>query len=571
MTDNNNSEIRDFIEALFGAKPENTQILIWTLKDKRSHWCKDIDAAVESVCHERERDNVYVGVGLSPSDFGEKRRCPMNQIAAIPGVWADFDIADDAHAKPNLPTTQGEIMEVLKDIGLPPTTIIHSGHGIQCYWLFPEIWVFEDDADRARAQSLSQRWNNTIRFLAQKRGWDVDATFDLSRVLRVPGTVNRKTNPVPVRVIFHEDERRVTEAEIEQYILDEAMPSKVNSSKASTEIVVADDLTLDPKAQPDMDLFEQLRESNDKFNLSWLKKRTDMNDQSGSSYDLSLASIALEAGWSDQEVVNLLIAWRRKHHEKEKLRIDYYQKTLTRAKQTAREEEASERLEEAILTGEEPDAETREKMLVYLSRMLQIEITRIVKYILDEPEYRLETTNGSIGIGPVNNLITQTNLRNKIAAAADHIIPTFKGKAWETIQKALVKACESVNVGEDATDKGAMRAWMVTYLEDTPQSPELNETVFAEYTPFMKGNSVCIFGQSFNDFLFRKFGMRLHHKALGVMLKQFGAENRTLPCRIGNRNTSRSIWVLPEWLLGEVAEEGSAALREHIDEAFAHA
>ena len=46
-----------------------------------------------------------------------------------------------------------------------------------------------------------------------------------------------------------------------------------------------------------------------------------------------MATMAMQAGWSDQEVVNLLICWRRKHDHDLKLRENYYVVTLEKAKE----------------------------------------------------------------------------------------------------------------------------------------------------------------------------------------------------------------------------------------------
>lgn len=50
---------------------------------------------------------------------------------------------------------------------------------------------------------------------------------------------------------------------------------------------------------------------------------------------MSLADIAIRAGWPDQEVVNLLICWRKMHGHDLKLRERYYELTLNRAKEGA--------------------------------------------------------------------------------------------------------------------------------------------------------------------------------------------------------------------------------------------
>jgi hypothetical protein len=67
-----------------------------------------------------------------------------------------------------------------------------SGYGIHGYWLFREPWRFEDDAERHRAAHLLRRFQSTIIAAGKLHGWDLDSTFNLAQVLRVPGTCNRK-------------------------------------------------------------------------------------------------------------------------------------------------------------------------------------------------------------------------------------------------------------------------------------------------------------------------------------------------------------------------------------------
>ena len=64
--------------------------------------------------------------------------------------------------------------------------------------------------DRQAAYHLLHRLQATIQAVAKLHGWDVDSTFDLARVLRLPGTYNRKVpdDPKPVEIIeAHEDRR----------------------------------------------------------------------------------------------------------------------------------------------------------------------------------------------------------------------------------------------------------------------------------------------------------------------------------------------------------------------------
>jgi putative DNA primase/helicase len=71
-------------------------------------------------------------------------------------------------------------------------------------------------------------------------------------------------------------------------------------------------------------------------------------DGSASSYDMSLANYAVSAGWTDQEIADLLIAHRRTHNAKPKADLNYY---LARTIAEARSEAAPAQLDESAHTG----------------------------------------------------------------------------------------------------------------------------------------------------------------------------------------------------------------------------
>ena len=108
--------------------------------------------------------------------------------------------------------------ELLATIEIKPTVLVHSGHGLQAYWLFKEFWLFESEDDRKRAKSLVTRWQAMLRAAAQRREWTVDPTADLVRVLRVPGTLNRKLADAIKPVRFREDGQHCTVDAIEEIL-----------------------------------------------------------------------------------------------------------------------------------------------------------------------------------------------------------------------------------------------------------------------------------------------------------------------------------------------------------------
>jgi len=122
--------------------------------------------------------------------------------------------AGDRHAAKNLPT-EDEARDFLRLFGLEPSIVIRTGGGMHCYWLFSRPWVFKDHAARKQATDQVGRFQKAMIALAAARGWWLDNTSDLARVLRLPNTTNHETTPpAPVAVTDWHPERRYSYPEV---------------------------------------------------------------------------------------------------------------------------------------------------------------------------------------------------------------------------------------------------------------------------------------------------------------------------------------------------------------------
>jgi hypothetical protein len=190
-----------FLRRRFGDAPAGTYVLIWTLRDGQSEWFPAADLGRAAEYAARQEGDTYYGVGLSPKAFGPKRRCKADQVAGIAGFWADIDVRGEAHKAQDLPETLDQARGLAASLGLATTEDVYSGHGLQAHWLFERPWLFADDDDRARCADLIRRFQARLQEEAKARGWKIDSTPDLARVLRVPGTWNRKVKDRPERVL----------------------------------------------------------------------------------------------------------------------------------------------------------------------------------------------------------------------------------------------------------------------------------------------------------------------------------------------------------------------------------
>lgn len=69
------------------------------------------------------------------------------------------------------------------------------------YWLLEEPFPITDEASRKEASAMVEGWQNVLREKFKIQGYTLDATADLARLLRVPGTFNLKDPSAPKPVI----------------------------------------------------------------------------------------------------------------------------------------------------------------------------------------------------------------------------------------------------------------------------------------------------------------------------------------------------------------------------------
>src|SRR5690606_24061662 len=79
-----------------------------------------------------------------------------------------------------------------------PVAITYSGHGIQPYWAIDADEGQIGEHNRGEMQRTLRRWGRLVAHVATRRDSGVDSVYDLPRVLRTPGSVNLKGEPVAV-------------------------------------------------------------------------------------------------------------------------------------------------------------------------------------------------------------------------------------------------------------------------------------------------------------------------------------------------------------------------------------
>jgi hypothetical protein len=150
---------------------------------------------------------IYFRVTALPVGGMQGKRGTADDSIALPFLWADLDYGTVGHkpAPGGLPLPPDEDAARQVIAALPtPSLLVHSGGGLYPIWKYEQPIYLANAERRDEAKVRSQRWQNVIKAAAASLGWHYGSGVgDLPRVLRLPGSVNRKVaeSPRPCWVI----------------------------------------------------------------------------------------------------------------------------------------------------------------------------------------------------------------------------------------------------------------------------------------------------------------------------------------------------------------------------------
>lgn len=545
-------DIRQFIEALFEFKQETHYILIWSLRDHRSAWFQDISKAIEYVSKRSEQD-IYVGAGLSNADLGAYKRCTEGEIAALVGFCCDVDFKAGGHQRSNLPS-QEDALQLLHEMPLPASIITFTGHGYHGWWLFKEPWMIETLEEQREVKWLSQQWTKLLQAKAARHGWGIDSVFDLSRVMRMPGTLNCKSSHRIRATIEEMNNWRAGSLEDFYPFAQESLP---DFTQPLFDMEIAKGIILDPDAEPPFGKFQALSINIPRFHESFMHQSA-INDRTPSGWDMSMAVYAAMADWTDQEIVDLLIASRRTNGDDLKLRLGYYAKTIESARRAAAQTMA---LDELQTMNKDDD-----NIYQTLSNYLGVEIEKLIRYQTAKGgRYYLVAGGRRLSLGHISNLIEQ---RAFIHALCDStgIRPDYmpKGK-WLKVSRLLRSLCEDEDLGEGTSEVELVTAWIEQYL-DMWEPSEHPEDAMPQRMPFIKDGKVFISLPDFRRCLKFTLEERTDSISLAAAMREAGLYSRRIEIRVGNRRLVRRVWAVPQSIAGKFLRQRAKIEQSRLDD-----
>ena len=443
--------MKDFFAQIYKDKPTGHYITLWTLPEKKTFWFSDLELIPNLMSQKDNHQNIFFGVGSSSYKKSNSERIKTVDVHGMGCLHLDIDFGESGHkGKKYAPDIQTAIE--ISELILLPSSIVMSGHGIHAYYFFKSYQTKpENIKEVARLLKTFQILTKTLTNYA------IDMTHDLARVLRVPTSTNYKEEPILTEILTKNYDTRYDLKEINDALKDKTIKTSelpfVSSfvspvvspvispiiSPVVSPVVnpvvspVVNDLQPNDSTEESSIIYNPLDEltkykiinSRLKFNNDRELKNSryqilrdifnpffdivfDHNDKdsredtSTSSYDMSLANMAAEAGFLEQEICDLLILHRQKYKQKMKFppqHDHYYGMTIYKAWTYAANKQLQEKKMNHSLSSptssndSDASAKKREGILIrnQIESILGIRLNHLIKYEMDPaPDFWLE-------------------------------------------------------------------------------------------------------------------------------------------------------------------------------------
>jgi len=230
----------------------------------------EIDKLIKNLKERLFTGEIYFGV--CPRDSKKGKEENIKQVRCL---WIDLDCED---AK-----DQEKKLSEIRKFEFEPSIIVNSGHGLHCYWLLDEIYEIHNEKELMHIKGIVKGLTKAIP--------GADHAFDLSRILRIPGTQNRKIpgNIAEVELINFNPELRYPLQELEMFKVEVEPPVEIKA-------ISYEDIP---------ERFYQLLSEDEKLKNTWEGNR---KLDSPSEYRLSMANLLTNLEFTESQMKAILIA-----------------------------------------------------------------------------------------------------------------------------------------------------------------------------------------------------------------------------------------------------------------------
>lgn len=431
---------------------------------------------------DQHKTTLYFNLGVTRTKLPDNVRGGKSDCSAITCLWADIDLPkDDGKSKKYPP--YDVVLAALADMPLKYTALVHTGGGLHVYWFLNEPFALTSPQDVERFErTLSQPWTNLIAIKLAKHGdYQMDRLFDVARMLRIPGSWHK--NGKQCHVVEADFSRRYGTEDflpfLEEIATERLIPERIP------------EFTRPIDGRVSHKKLETLLHNCAEFKKVWnAKKQFD----SGSEADMSVAYHGITAGWTDEEVADLIVAFNQNNSPErieKKLFVkdskygNYIGRTIAKTHQKINQRNAAISLgddsEPFVLSGEEPgvdpntgeikppkssDELTRADYLQRLSMTFKVPVAGWIQVGREAPVYTLILNDGrSIRIGTEAQVFDKCDhFIRRLYSETHEPLERMTAALWTNTLRGLGKIVEVIDVPE-VSSTGQARNTIRAYIE----------------------------------------------------------------------------------------------------------
>ena len=241
--------------------------------------------------------NVYVGACPRSRQSGKR-----DAVTSVIGAWADLDF--HLIDTPDRAEAERIALYRLERVPQRPTILVHTGNGLQSWWLFERALAIAQEHTTA----YFERINRGLARILQG-----DTVHDIARVLRVPGTMNlpdkrkraRGCVPVMAKLLWHDGPTHSPDS----------FESIAKQARPNTEMRSEEARPLTPSSEPSKEIlrtFEQVvgaLGSGHALCRTWRGDRM-LRDTSRSGWDMALVNQLVRARVRNEYMPAIVRAFR---------------------------------------------------------------------------------------------------------------------------------------------------------------------------------------------------------------------------------------------------------------------
>lgn len=527
---NNDDTIRDFLASFYGEIPDGERFCLWRAKGKRHTWCDTIEFGAKAGGNHSEED-TYFSMGLYPGSISRRTK---DNVSCIFGVWLDIDVGDKDNGKTYFPTMEEAIEWVYDALAGMWTHVVHSGGGLHVYLMFDEpLWLTEEQTrfDAEMAVKAYHRWADS------QCPYDIDPIIDLSRIMRLPGTMNKRAG---------ERCHLIDTCKTETSVSDLLQKLPTVSLTGSGHLAGTDgDVDLGSLKQR----IALMCEADQTFDKTWRRMRR-FPDKSPSGYCMSLANQLCSAGLSNAEVYAALKTWRTGQADAKDKPDTWYQTCIGKAREAAgpeREEIALNTKLDLSLTEEDEEQQTDTVTHIFgapFKRMVK-KVTEEYRGHKEKASYVLEFVDASVIVPSTGTLLNQTAMRELLYEELSLLMKRMKAPQYDKAILVLQKLTEEERVDLEGNMAFAIEEELRTFVHAKKEQMETTEhwTNYNRGMLFEDEDGALYFNWS--AFKIRLEGVRIkvNNKELAKILRLLGSAPKQF-----NDNDRTRLWSIPEGL-----------------------